>query len=154
MLNKINYGARGMDALLLSRIQFGVSIGFHYLFPATTLGLSLGIVIYQALALYRNDKDYEACAALLIKILAPVFGVGVASGLVMPFAFGTNWPGFSRYCAEIFGSMLAIEAITAFSLESVFLGVLIFAKKRVSPGMYFVAGLCVFIGSHLSAFWI
>ncbi len=143
-----------MDALALSRIQFGITIGFHYLFPVTTLGLTLCILIFESLYMVRRGDQWRRFSELLVKLLAPVFVMGVATGLGMPFAFGTNWSEFSRVSGEIFGSFLAIEGMTAFIIESVFLGILLFGRDRVSRNVYYASAVIVFAGAHLSAFWI
>jgi cytochrome d ubiquinol oxidase subunit I len=143
-----------METLFLMRIQFAISIGLHYLFPIANLGLALMIVIFQSLAYFKKSNDYDRIAAYLIKFFTPIFAVGVATGFFMPFLFGTGWSKFSIFSGEIFGSFLAIESIVAFTMESVFLAILIFGKKKVSPKMYLISVFVVFIGSHLSSFFI
>ncbi|MBN1983934.1 MAG: cytochrome ubiquinol oxidase subunit I [Chitinivibrionales bacterium] len=143
-----------MDSLLLSRIQFGIAIGFHYLFPVTTLGLSFFIVIFETLHWVKKSALYRSVSTFLIKIFGLIFTVGVATGIMMPFSFGGNWARFSVYAGPVFGSALAIEAITAFALESSFLAVLLFGRKKVSPTLYWFSAVIVFIGTHLSAFLI
>ena len=143
-----------MTNILLSRMQFGWALGFHYLFPVTTLGLTLYILIFESLYLKQQEAIYRKISAFLIKLLALVFGMGVATGLILPFTFGANWAAFARYAGEIFGIVLAVEGITAFMLESVFLGILLYGRKRVSARVYWLSALLVFFGSHLSGFWI
>ena len=143
-----------MDALLLARMQFAFTIGFHFLFPAMTLGTALIILISETLYLVKKDDTYRRITDFLARLLGLIFVVGAATGIVMEFSFGTNWSQYSRTVGDIFGPILAAEGVIAFFLESVFVGVLIFGRKRVSPKVYWVAALMVFIGGHLSAFWI
>ncbi len=143
-----------MTELLLSRIQFGISIGIHYLFPVTTLGLTLFIVIFESLNLAKRTPLYRAISIFLVKILALIFVAGVATGLLMPFSLGANWARFSSYTGALLGSLIALESITAFALESAFISILFFGRDRVSPFTYWVSAVLVFAGAHLSAFWI
>ncbi|MHB8137027.1 MAG: cytochrome ubiquinol oxidase subunit I [Smithellaceae bacterium] len=143
-----------MDALLLARIQFAFTIGFHFLFPAMTLGTALVILISETLYLVKKDNMYRKITDFLARLLGLIFVIGAATGIVMEFSFGTNWSQYSRTVGDIFGPILAAEGVIAFFLESVFVGVLIFGRKRVSPRVYWVAALMVFLGGHLSAFWI
>jgi len=143
-----------MDAVLLSRIQFALTAGFHYIFPPITFGLTL-IILYTETVYLRTDNTlYKNLTKYLAKILALVFAMGVASGIVLEFSFGTNWSTYSRIVGDIFGAPLAAEGISAFFLESVFIGVLLFGRDKVSKKAYWVAALMVFIGSHLSGLWI
>ncbi|HON58481.1 MAG TPA: cytochrome ubiquinol oxidase subunit I [Smithella sp.] len=143
-----------MSALFLARIQFALTICFHFIFPAMTLGTALIILISETLYLKTKDDNYKSITDFLVKLLGLIFVMGAASGIVMEFSFGTNWSGYSRAVGDIFGPLLAAEGVLAFFLESVFLGVLLFARKRVSPGVYWFSALMVFLGGHLSAFWI
>lgn len=143
-----------MDPVLLARIQFAVTVGFHYIFPPITLGLTMLITIFLGLHLKTKLKLYDKIASFWISVLIIVFSVGVATGIVMEFQFGTNWEKYSRFVGDIFGAPLAAEGIFAFFLESTFLGVLVLGKKRVSQKMYFFSSLMVTIGSTLSGFWI
>lgn len=143
-----------MDVVTLSRIQFALTIMFHYLFPPLAIGLGALLVFLEARYLKTKDPQYETAAKFWTKIFALNFVLGVASGVVMEFQFGTNWSVYSRYVGDIFGSVLAAEGIFAFFLESVFLAVLVFGWDRVSPRVHFFATLMVFLGSVLSAFWI
>ncbi len=143
-----------MDPVILARIQFAVTAGFHYIFPPITLGLTVLIVIFLGMYLKTNDELYDHIAQFWIKIFAVVFGMGVATGIVMEFQFGTNWEQYSRYVGDIFGAPLAAEGVFAFFLESTFLAILLFGKNKVSKKMYFTSALMVMIGSTLSAFWI
>jgi cytochrome d ubiquinol oxidase subunit I len=143
-----------MTALLLARIQFAFTIGFHFLFPAMTLGTALIILISETLYLAKKDETYKKITDFLVKLLGLIFVIGAATGIVMEFSFGTNWSGYSRAVGDIFGPILAAEGVIAFFLESVFLGVLLFGRNKVSPKLYWLSALLVFIGGHLSAFWI
>ncbi|MBN1128583.1 MAG: cytochrome ubiquinol oxidase subunit I [Chitinispirillaceae bacterium] len=143
-----------MDSFLLLRIQFGLAIGLHYLFPVATIGLASQILFFQALGHFKRNDTYSRISAWLTRLFAPLFVCGVATGLLMPFLFGTGWSRFSVFSGEIFGSILAIESTVAFTLESVFLAILLFGKNRVSPRIYLLSAFCVFLGTHLSAFFI
>ncbi len=143
-----------MDAVLLARIQFGVTAGFHFLFPPVTLGLTLIILILECLPAARGDEAYRKVSAFLVRILSAVFVMGVATGIVLEFAFGNNWARYSRTVGDIFGAPLAAEGVFSFFLESVFLGVIVFGRNRVSARTYRVSVFMVFLGSHLSALWI
>ena len=143
-----------MDPVLLARIQFAVTIGFHYIFPPITLGLTLLISIFLGLRLKTGKKLYDDIARFWISLLAINFATGVATGIVMEFQFGTNWEQYSRFVGDIFGAPLAAEGVFAFFLESTFLGVLLFGKKRVSEKFYFFSALMVTLGSMISGFWI
>ncbi len=143
-----------MDVLLLSRLQFAFTIMFHYLFPPLTIGLSLVIVFLLARHLATREPVYETAAKFWVKIFGLNFAIGVATGIVMEFEFGTNWAVYSRYVGDVFGSALAAEGIFAFFLESGFLAVLLFGWNRVSPRMHFFAALMVCLGSIFSSIWI
>ena len=143
-----------MDAVLLSRIQFALTAGFHYIFPPLTFGLTLIILYTETVYLRTDNVLYKNLTKYLAKILALVFAMGVATGIVLEFSFGTNWSTYSRMVGDIFGAPLAAEGISAFFLESVFIGVLLFGRDRVSKKAYWAAALMVFIGSHLSGLWI
>jgi len=143
-----------MSALLLARIQFAFTIGFHFLFPAMTLGTSLIILISESIYLIKKNETYKKITDFLVRLLGLIFVLGAATGIVMEFSFGTNWSGYSRAVGDIFGPILAAEGVIAFFLESVFLGVLLFARNKVSPKVYWLAAFLVFLGGNLSAFWI
>jgi cytochrome bd ubiquinol oxidase subunit I len=143
-----------MDAVFLSRLQFGLSAGFHFIFPSLTLGLTFIITIFETLYYITSKNNIKAVSSFLVKILGLVFTLGVATGIVLEFSFGTNWAEYSRMVGDIFGAPLAAEAIFAFFLESVFLGILLFGRKKVSGKAYLVSAYLVTFGSHLSAFWI
>jgi cytochrome d ubiquinol oxidase subunit I len=143
-----------MDAVILSRIQFSLTIMFHYLFPPLTIGLGALLVFLEARYLKTKDPQFEAAAKFWTKIFALNFALGVASGIVMEFQFGTNWALYSRYVGDVFGSALAAEGIFAFFLESGFLALLVFGWDRVSPKVHFFATIMVALGSMFSAIWI
>jgi len=143
-----------MDAVFLARLQFGLIAGFHFLFPPTTLGLSLIVVIVETLYLRTKNEAYKQLSAYLVKILGTVFVMGVATGISLEFAFGNNWAAYSRAVGDIFGAPLAAEAVFSFFLESVFLGILVFGRNRVSPKTYRLSAWLVFFGAHLSGLWI
>ncbi len=143
-----------MDVEILSRIQFAFTISFHYIYPPLSIGIGLIMVIMEGLYLKTGDKVYETMTRFWTKIFALTFGIGVATGIVMEFEFGTNWATYSRYVGDIFGSALAAEGIFAFALESGFLGVLLFGWNRVSSKVHFIATIGVFLGSMFSAVWI
>jgi len=143
-----------MDPVVLSRVQFGFTVGFHYIFPAITMGLTLAIVVLETRAWRRQDAIARQASAFLIRILSVVFVIGVATGIVLAVTIGTNWSSFSRLVGDVFGVALVAEGIFAFFLESTFLGVLLFGKERVSPKMYWLSALLVAVGAHLSGLWI
>jgi cytochrome bd ubiquinol oxidase subunit I len=143
-----------MDAEVLSRIQFAFTISFHYIYPPLSIGLGLLLVVFEGMYLRTGNKIYEQITRFWIKIFALIFGIGVATGIIMEFEFGTNWATYSKYVGDIFGSALAAEGIFAFALEAGFLGILIFGWNRVSPRVHFFSALMVFLGSMFSAIWI
>ncbi len=143
-----------MDVVTLSRIQFALTIMFHYLFPPLAIGVGAFLVFLEARYLKTRDPQYEIAAKFWTKIFALNFALGVASGIVMEFQFGTNWAAYSRFVGDIFGSALAAEGIFAFFLESGFLALLVFGWDRISARMHFFATLMVFLGSVFSAIWI
>ncbi|WP_154857205.1 cytochrome ubiquinol oxidase subunit I [Cyclobacterium xiamenense] len=143
-----------MDVEILSRIQFAFTVAFHYIYPPLSIGLGLIMVIMESLYLKTGNKEYEILAKFWTRIFALTFGIGVATGIVMEFEFGTNWATYSRYVGDVFGSALAAEGIFAFALESGFLGILLFGWNRVKPWVHWVATLGVFLGSMFSAVWI
>ena len=143
-----------MDAVLLARLQFAFTLMFHYLFPPVTIGLGVLLVVMEGMYLKTRDLHYEAMARFWTKVFAVNFAMGVATGIVMEFQFGTNWATYSRFVGDVFGSALAAEGIFAFFLESGFLAVLVFGWDRVSPGMHFFATVMVALGSMFSAVWI
>jgi len=143
-----------MDVEILSRIQFAFTISFHYIYPPLSIGLGLVMVAMEGLYLKTGNKLYENMTKFYTRIFALIFGIGVATGIVMEFEFGTNWATYSKYVGDVFGSALAAEGIFAFALESGFLGVLLFGWNKVSPKVHFFSTLMVTLGSMFSAIWI
>lgn len=143
-----------MDVEILSRLQFAFTVSFHYIYPPLSIGLGLLMVIMEGMYLRTGNKEYETMARFWTRIFALTFAIGVATGIVMEFEFGTNWAKYSRYVGDVFGSALAAEGIFAFALESGFLGVLLFGWNKVKPKVHFIATIGVFIGSVFSAVWI
>src|SRR5438876_1221131 len=142
------------DVFLLSRIQFALTIMFHYIFPPLSIGLGAIMVIMEGTYLRTGNVIYHQMTRFWSRVFAVNFAMGVATGIVMEFQFGTNWAAFSRYVGDVFGSALAAEGIFAFFLESGFLAVLVFGWDRVSPRMHFFSTLMVALGSIFSAVWI
>src|SRR5436190_4065019 len=142
------------DVFLLSRIQFALTIMFHYLFPPLSIGLGAIMVAMEGTYLWTGQARYHAMTKYWSRIFAVNFAVGVATGIVMEFQFGTNWAKYSRYVGDVFGSALAAEGIFAFFLESGFLAVLVFGWDRVGKSMHFFATCMVAFGSIFSAVWI
>jgi cytochrome d ubiquinol oxidase subunit I len=143
-----------MDVVLLSRLQFALTIGFHYIFPPLTIGMGVVLVYLEAQHLRTGDPSYEKAARFWTRIFALNFAIGVATGIVMEFQFGTNWATYSRFVGDVFGSALAAEGIFAFFLESGFLALLVFGWDRVSPKMHLFATVMVALGSIFSSIWI
>ncbi len=143
-----------MDALFLSRLQFAVTVGFHFLFPPLSIGLAWLIVVMEWRGWRRNDPEYTNAGKFFGKILGLTFAVGVATGIVMEFQFGTNWAEYSKFVGDIFGAPLAAEGVFAFFLESTFLGLYLFGRNRVSKGVHWFSAFMVAFGATLSAFWI
>lgn len=142
------------DLVLLSRLQFAVTVMFHYLFPPLTIGLGALLVFMEWRFLRTGEKAWERATRFFVKLFAVNFVMGVATGIVMEFEFGTNWATYSRFVGDVFGSLLAAEGLWAFFLESGFLAILVFGWDRVTPRFHFFATLMVFIGSLFSAVWI
>ena len=142
------------DALFLSRIQFAFVVAFHFLLPAFTIGLASYIAVLEGLYLATNNPVYLRVSNYWIKIFAVSFGMGVVSGIVMPFQFGTNWSRYSHMTADIVAPLMAYEGLTAFFLEAGFLGVLLFGRKLVPSWAHFFAAVMVAIGTLMSTFWI
>ncbi|MDX2225889.1 MAG: cytochrome ubiquinol oxidase subunit I [Verrucomicrobiae bacterium] len=143
-----------MDVLLLSRIQFAFTIAFHYIYPPLSIGLGVLMVIMEGLHLKTGEAIYHQMAKFWTRIFALTFAIGVATGIVMEFEFGTNWAVYSRFVGDVFGSALAAEGIFAFFLESGFLAVLLFGWDKVGKKMHFFATCMVCLGAHFSAVWI
>ncbi|MGL1886095.1 MAG: cytochrome ubiquinol oxidase subunit I [Reichenbachiella sp.] len=143
-----------MDTEILARVQFAFTIAFHYIYPPLSIGLGLLMVIFESTYIRTRIDSYHVLAKFWTKIFALTFGIGVVTGIVMEFEFGTNWATYSRYVGDVFGSALAAEGIFAFALESGFLGVLLFGWNRVKPWVHLVSTIGVFFGSMFSAVWI
>jgi cytochrome bd ubiquinol oxidase subunit I len=143
-----------MDVLTLSRLQFALTAGIHYLYPPLSIGLGVMLVIIEGVWLKTRNPVYHQMARFWTKVFALTFAIGVATGIVMEFEFGTNWATYSRYVGDVFGSALAAEGIFAFFLESGFLAVLLFGWDRVSRRVHFFATCMVCLGAHFSAIWI
>ena len=143
-----------MTVEVLSRLQFAFTIAFHYIFPPLSIGLGILLVIMEGMYLKTQDKFYEQMTKFWVKVFALTFAIGVASGIVMEFEFGTNWATYSRFVGDVFGSALAAEGIFAFFLESGFLAVLVFGWEKVGPKMHFFSTIMVSLGSMFSAVWI
>ncbi|MBS0466315.1 MAG: cytochrome ubiquinol oxidase subunit I [Proteobacteria bacterium] len=143
-----------MDALLLARIQFGFTVSFHIVFPGFTIGLASYLAVLEGLWLKTGRSVYLDLYHFWSKVFAVAFGMGVVSGLVMAYQFGTNWGEFSRFAGGVTGPLLAYEVLTAFFLEAGFLGVMLFGMQRVGPGLHFVSTLAVAVGTLISATWI
>ncbi len=143
-----------MNAEILSRVQFAATSAFHYIFPPISIGLGLMLVLFEWYYLRTGDQFYKNTAKFWVKVFALVFAIGVASGIVLEFQFGTNWSKYSRYTGDIFGSALAAEGVFAFFLESGFLALLVFGWDRVSKRTHFVSTCLVALGAHFSAIWI
>jgi len=141
-------------ALLLSRIQFAFTVSFHIIFPSFTIGLAAWLTVLEALRLATGRPAYRLVFEFWLKIFGVAFGLGVVSGIVMAFEFGTNWSELSRMSGPIQGPLLTYEAFTAFALEAAFFGVLLFGRPRVGPRFYLFSTAMVALGTMFSAFWI
>src|SRR5919112_1819507 len=143
-----------LDVVFLSRVQFALTIMFHYLFPPLTIGMGVVLVYLEGMYLRTKQPIYETAAKFWTSLFAVTFAMGVATGIVMEFQFGTNWAGYSRFVGDVFGSALAAEGIFAFFLESGFLAVLVFGWDKVTPRFHMLATTMVALGSMFSAIWI
>ncbi|MCO6450227.1 MAG: cytochrome ubiquinol oxidase subunit I [Caldilineales bacterium] len=143
-----------MDTLFLSRIQFALTIAYHFIYPPMSIGLGVFLVVFGALYLKTGKALWRQVSRYWIRIFALVFAMGIATGIVQEFQFGTNWSTYSRFVGDVFGSALAAEGIFAFFLESGFLAVLLFGGERLGPRLHFVSVLLVALGAHFSAIWI
>jgi len=141
-------------ALLLSRLQFAFTVSFHIIFPSFTIGLAAWLTVLEALHLITGRPAYRRVFEFWLKIFGIAFGMGVVSGIVLAFEFGTNWSELSRLSGPIQGPLLSYETFTAFMLEASFFGVLLFGRNKVKPGLYFFSTAMVALGTTLSAFWI
>ena len=143
-----------METEILARVQFALTIAFHYIYPPLSIGLGLLMVAFKGIYLRTGKKEYDRLARFWTRIFSLTFGFGVATGIVMEFEFGTNWATYSRYVGDIFGSALAAEGVFAFALESTCLGIVLFGWNKVKPIWHFLATLGVWLGSMCSAIWI
>src|SRR6202162_4417917 len=144
----------GLTALELARMQFAFTIFFHIIFPSITIGLASYLAVLEGLWLWKKDTVYRDLYHFWSKIFAVNFAMGVVSGLVMAYEFGTNWSFFSSFAGSITGPLLTYEVLTAFFLEAGFLGVMLFGWNKVGPGLHFFATLMVALGTLISATWI
>ncbi|ADI38152.1 cytochrome d ubiquinol oxidase subunit 1 [Waddlia chondrophila 2032/99] len=143
-----------MDVEILARMQFAFTIMFHYIYPPLSIGLGLLLVIIEGIYMKTGDQSYLRMARFWTKMFAVTFAIGVATGIVMEFEFGTNWASYSRYVGDVFGSALAAEGVFAFFLESGFLALLLFGWERISPRLHYFSTIMVCLGAHFSAIWI
>jgi len=143
-----------LDATVLARLQFAFTVSFHFIFPSFTIGLASYLAVLEARWLWTGRAVYLDLFKYWLKIFALVFGMGVVSGIVMSYQFGTNWSVFSDKAGSVIGPLMAYEVLTAFFLEAGFLGVMLFGMNRVGKGLHFTATLAVAVGTFISAFWI
>jgi len=143
-----------MDPLFFSRVQFGFTASFHFIYPPLSIGLGLLLVIIGLQYLRTRDPKWRQLSFFWVKVYGLDFAIGVATGIVQEFAFGTNWPLYSRFVGNIFGSLLAAEGVFAFFLEGGFLGLMLFGGNRLGPRLWLFATLMVTFGAHFSALWI
>lgn len=143
-----------MDVEILARIQFALTISFHYLYPPLSIGLGVLLVIMEGLYLWTKNTLYHQMAFFWTKVFGLIFAIGVATGVVMEFEFGTNWATYSRFVGDVFGSALAAEGVFAFFLESGFLAILLFGWDKVPKWLHFFSTCMVCLGAHFSAVWI
>src|ERR1700761_5288774 len=144
----------GLDAVVLARAQFAFTMSFHIIFPAFSIGLASYLAVLEAAWLWTGREVFINLFNYWLKIFAIAFGIGVVSGIVMSYQFGTNWSGFSDKVGPVIGPLMAYEVLTAFFLEAGFLGVMLFGLERVGPRLHFVATCLVAFGTLMSAFWI
>jgi cytochrome bd ubiquinol oxidase subunit I len=144
----------GLTALLLSRIQFAFTVSFHIIFPSFTIGLAAWLAVLEALHLATGRPAYRVVFEFWLNIFGVAFGLGVVSGIVMGFQFGTNWDVLAKASGPIQGPLLSYETFTAFFLEASFFGILMFGRPRVAPWFYLFSTAMVALGTTLSAFWI
>jgi cytochrome d ubiquinol oxidase subunit I len=143
-----------LTALLLSRLQFAFTISFHIIFPSFSIGVAAWLTVLEALYLTTGRPAYRQVFEFWLKIFGVIFGLGVVTGIVMAFEFGTNWSELSRRTGEIQGVLISYETFTAFALEASFFGILVFGRSRVRPWFYLFSTAMVSLGTSLSAFWI
>ncbi|WBE25350.1 cytochrome ubiquinol oxidase subunit I [Denitrificimonas caeni] len=143
-----------LDPVILSRLQFAFTISFHIVFPAFTIGLAAWITTLQGMWLYTDNEKYHDLVKFWIKVFAVSFGVGVVTGIIMTFQFGTNWSNYAEGVGNVVAPLIGYEVLTAFFLEATFLGLMLFGAGRVPRWLHFVACVIVVLGTTLSAFWI
>lgn len=143
-----------MEVEFLARLQFALTIMFHYIYPPLSIGLGVILVCIEGTYIATREQKYKIAAQFWTKVFALTFAIGVATGIVMEFEFGTNWATYSRYVGDVFGSALAAEGVFAFFLESGFLALLLFGWNRIGPKLHFFSTLMVCLGAHFSAVWI
>ena len=143
-----------LDPVLLSRMQFAFVVSFHAIFPVFTIGLASYIAVLEGIFYRTANPEWQRLSMFWTKVFAVVFGMGVVSGIVMSFQFGTNWSSFAQAAANFMGPVLSYEVITAFFLEAAFLGVLLFGRDKVPPGTHLFAAVMVALGTFVSSFWI
>ena len=143
-----------IDPLIFSRIQFAFTISFHIIFPSFTIGLAAWIATLEGMWLWSKNGRYHTLARFWTKIFAVSFGMGVVSGIVMSYQFGTNWSEYSRVVGNVVAPLIGYEVLTAFFLEATFLGIMLFGWNRVPPWLHFTASVLVALGTAMSAFWI
>lgn len=143
-----------MDVVMLSRIQFAMTSMFHYIYPPLSIGLGLYLVFIEGLYMKTKNPLYLQMTKFWVKVFALTFALGVATGLVQVFGFGTNWANYSRFVGDVFGSALGAEGIFAFFLEAGFIGIMLFGWNKVSPKIHYLSTICVCVGAHFSAVWI
>ena len=143
-----------VDAVLLARIQFAFTVSFHFLFPAFTIGLASFLAVLNGMWLWTGNTKYLDLFRYWVKIFALAFAMGVVSGIVMSYQFGTNWSVFSDKAGPVIGAPMAYEVLSAFFLEAGFLGIMLFGRDRVGPALHMIACLAVAVGTAISAFWI
>src|SRR5215207_8019952 len=141
-------------ALLLARLQFAFTVSFHFIFPSFTIGLASYLAVLEGLWLRTGEDRFMNLFRYWLKIFALVFAMGVVSGIVMSYEFGTNWSVFSDKAGGVIGPLMAYEVLTAFFLEAGFLGVMLFGMRKVGKGLHFAATLMVALGTVISAFWM
>ncbi|MGB3810357.1 MAG: cytochrome ubiquinol oxidase subunit I [Parvibaculum sp.] len=143
-----------IDVVVLSRLQFAFTISFHIIFPALTIGISGFLVLVEALWLRTGDEAWRRLYQFWVRLFALSFGMGVVSGIVLSYEFGTNWGEFSRIVGPVIGPLMAYEVLTAFFMEAGFLGIMLFGWDKVGPRLHFLATCLVGAGTTVSAFWI
>lgn len=148
------FAFENMTVEILARVQFAFTIMFHYIYPPLSIGLGVVLVIMEGLWLKTGNPKFHNMARYWPRVFALTFSIGVATGIVMEFEFGTNWATYSRFVGDIFGSALAAEGIFAFFLESGFLAVLLFGWNKVGPKLHFFSTCMACLGAHFSALWI